>query len=567
MAQFLCREEFKRIYIPRRSIGSGSFGNVYLSDVVINGVANPTQVAVKNFHTKDPERNDELLESFTNELNFYQYLSHPHLCDAIAWSMDPNILDAQIVIPLGVSLFEALQKHFLSWEQLITQILLALEFLHTHGVAHGDLKPGNILFFPTQNLGGLVKLIDFGLTRHAQLIQYPDDPIPRYYITNVAYSSSFRDPEYSRNDWNPIEVELYAFAYTLYYLHQQLTGGSLDRVLYTFRTGVHPVDTVIGDCTIYPAKRRPSARMILDAWLTPPVPGTIRSTPVIPLGVTCQEWEIDILDQAATFAGNSGSMRQEYQPYPARLMFLMLNVIHRSIRGLFQHKPPQEHIDFYILACYFMVENAVFDHPTLSDHLKFMRIAATPQNRLSFLTIYQHILMVVGGVVGGVNTFWEAAVSGSELPPLLRDTVSCYYDPQFIRKDSVNRNYDGSSKQVTAGAVVNAYMKLFDDSAYSSKDDPHVSRVRHLFTQDPPSDLLPAMLVPLYLQYTPPSVFDFSTSITKLVQSKKLHGEDIALLLRNVVLVSSLPPIRKAELKRRLAADPLGRQIIIALPI
>lgn len=51
---------------------------------------------------------------------------------------------------------------------LIVQLLEAVEFLHSEGVAHCDLKPGNIVIFPGDSDSGTriyeCRIIDFGLS-------------------------------------------------------------------------------------------------------------------------------------------------------------------------------------------------------------------------------------------------------------------------------------------------------------------------------------------------------------------------------------------------------------------
>jgi serine/threonine protein kinase len=46
-------------------------------------------------------------------------------------------------------------------KRITTQILSSLKYLHSHGVAHQDLKPANILFTRDQQS---VKLCDFGVS-------------------------------------------------------------------------------------------------------------------------------------------------------------------------------------------------------------------------------------------------------------------------------------------------------------------------------------------------------------------------------------------------------------------
>lgn len=42
------------------------------------------------------------------------------------------------------------------------QLLQGLSFIHSYGIAHRDLKPGNVLYDPAS---GRVKIADFGLSK------------------------------------------------------------------------------------------------------------------------------------------------------------------------------------------------------------------------------------------------------------------------------------------------------------------------------------------------------------------------------------------------------------------
>lgn len=58
--------------------------------------------------------------------------------------------------------------HLEDWHARVIsrQIILAIEFMHTNGIAHRDIKPENVLIMQT-DCGGRVVLTDFGLANTA----------------------------------------------------------------------------------------------------------------------------------------------------------------------------------------------------------------------------------------------------------------------------------------------------------------------------------------------------------------------------------------------------------------
>ena len=70
----------------------------------------------------------------------------------------------------------------------MTQILLALEYMHDYQTIHRDVKPGNFVYFPDQNC---IKLIDFG---------FAIARTPKYKLERTAYTQEYRAPEMIKGD-------------------------------------------------------------------------------------------------------------------------------------------------------------------------------------------------------------------------------------------------------------------------------------------------------------------------------------------------------------------------------
>ena len=141
-----------------RHLGAGSFGDVFL-----------VSVAGKEYALKvglDIPRGSETISAIQNEMNIFQILGqnpqHPNL-----------IRSFPIEFPLGPAVFlelgqetldDKIKSGSLNFQQtmeIILQICIAVEFLHSIGISHHDLKPNNIVF-----VDGYPKIIDFGSSYH-----------------------------------------------------------------------------------------------------------------------------------------------------------------------------------------------------------------------------------------------------------------------------------------------------------------------------------------------------------------------------------------------------------------
>jgi len=103
-----------------------------------------------------------------------------------------------VFLPNG-TLLDRLNGESFSWEERIEaamSICTALEFLHSakpKPIAHGDLKPINILF----DANNVCKLIDFGIAR---LLNYKSDTATPGHTTEFGSGSRYYiDPEFIRH--------------------------------------------------------------------------------------------------------------------------------------------------------------------------------------------------------------------------------------------------------------------------------------------------------------------------------------------------------------------------------
>ncbi|MHC4780704.1 MAG: serine/threonine-protein kinase, partial [Planctomycetota bacterium] len=139
-------------------IGSGGMGEVYrVTDLLREG-------KVKALKTLPPDLLSEgILERFKIEFEILASLSHPGLEEVHDFEFDSdrgiNYFTAEY-IPGNDFLSAAEGLNFADLASLTVQVCRALAYLHSRGIIHFDLKPGNVLVSPDR---AGVKLIDFGL--------------------------------------------------------------------------------------------------------------------------------------------------------------------------------------------------------------------------------------------------------------------------------------------------------------------------------------------------------------------------------------------------------------------
>jgi len=139
------------------NIGSGSVGIVYS---VLNVRTNET-LACKVV-SRDKLKDRDTLESFEQELRIHQSLKHPNIVNIF----DVVYLEDHIMIIMELGTQGDLLTYLSSgrcvstsiFRRVLKDVLKGVSYLHSRNIAHGDIKPENILLGDDYQ----AKIIDFG---------------------------------------------------------------------------------------------------------------------------------------------------------------------------------------------------------------------------------------------------------------------------------------------------------------------------------------------------------------------------------------------------------------------
>jgi len=174
-------------------IGSGSFGEVYLA----KDSRLQRQVAVK-FMRLDPASPHfaDAVGLFKREFELLRELKHPHLACVHDFGFDEEkkqyFFSAEFCP--GKELFDAFRGQPLEFfEDVLAQILSALDYIHSQGVIHSDIKPENIM---VEIRGGapFAKLMDFGVAGRLRTAQQGVGGTPAYMAPELFGANPRLDP-------------------------------------------------------------------------------------------------------------------------------------------------------------------------------------------------------------------------------------------------------------------------------------------------------------------------------------------------------------------------------------
>ncbi len=150
-----------------RALGAGSMGVVLLVE------KDKRRFAMKLARKIDSGRNDssDEIQRFIREAQILSSIHHPNVVEIVEYGISPPTNDGvpflvmEFVSGYPLNTFPDLEKKTQDWKiSIVRQVASALEAVHSHGIVHRDVKPGNILV----SNDGTAKLDDFGVAEIAE---------------------------------------------------------------------------------------------------------------------------------------------------------------------------------------------------------------------------------------------------------------------------------------------------------------------------------------------------------------------------------------------------------------
>ncbi|TCD63316.1 hypothetical protein EIP91_005662 [Steccherinum ochraceum] len=151
-------------------IGKGTYGKVYLALNATTG----EMIAVKQVEMprtasdRDDSRQASVVEALKLESETLKDLDHPNIVQYLGFEETPTFLSIFLEYVPGGSIASCLRKYGKFDEEVTksftSQILSGLEYLHSKGILHRDLKADNILV----ETSGICKISDFGISKRTE---------------------------------------------------------------------------------------------------------------------------------------------------------------------------------------------------------------------------------------------------------------------------------------------------------------------------------------------------------------------------------------------------------------
>ena len=199
-------ETFEGRYTICNVIGTGGMATVYGAYDIVTG----RSVAIKMMNKK-LEHNPRQIKLFINESTALSLLSHPNIVQVYSTAITNSTKYIIMEYVEGITLKKHIDHRGALPEREVlyyaTQILSALDYIHSKNIVHCDIKPQNIILL--QN--GSIKVADFGIARLDAMLDRSKEK------SDVALGTVYYvSPEQAQGKTPKAESDIYSLGVMLY---------------------------------------------------------------------------------------------------------------------------------------------------------------------------------------------------------------------------------------------------------------------------------------------------------------------------------------------------------------
>ena len=198
-------------YVVMSKLGEGGMGVVYKCFDKLGGV----EVAVKGL-PPEVSRNEYEMEEIRANYQIVSNLHHQNIAGSRTLEKDEETGDYYLVMDLasGIDLRRWIQGNPLASTEaklsILRQVAAALDYAHSEGVIHRDVKPENVMV----DAEGRVKVLDFGLAARICSCQSSIGDA----VTSRGGSPGYKSPEQWQGRQQGAEADVYAFGVMAYWM-------------------------------------------------------------------------------------------------------------------------------------------------------------------------------------------------------------------------------------------------------------------------------------------------------------------------------------------------------------
>lgn len=155
-------------WIKGELIGIGKFGKVYVAMNVTTGDLIAVKQMVINHKFLNRKETNDIVDTFKAEVDSLKDLDHINIVQYLGFEIKDNTYSIFLEYVSGGSIGHLLRKYGKFEESLVkdltVQMLQGLNYIHSKGILHRDLKADNLLL----EIDGVLKISDFGISKRAK---------------------------------------------------------------------------------------------------------------------------------------------------------------------------------------------------------------------------------------------------------------------------------------------------------------------------------------------------------------------------------------------------------------